>query len=86
MDSDGWVTAGSGETDLFIRPSYRFAVVDCLLTNFHLPRSTLLMLVAAFGGYDRVMDAYRTAMDGDYRFYSYGDAMALLGDAAEAAP
>jgi S-adenosylmethionine:tRNA ribosyltransferase-isomerase len=79
VDSDGRLGAGSGETDLFIRPPYRFAVVDGLLTNFHLPRSTLLMLVAAFGGYDRVMDAYRTAMDGGYRFYSYGDAMALLG-------
>ncbi len=79
-DEDGRVRAGSGATDLFIRPPYRFRVVDRLITNFHLPRSTLLMLVAAFGGYARVMEAYRTAVAEGYRFYSYGDAMVLLGD------
>jgi len=66
-----------GETNLFITPGYRFRCVDALLTNFHLPESTLLMLVAAFGGYGRVMDAYRHAIAQEYRFYSYGDAMFL---------
>jgi S-adenosylmethionine:tRNA ribosyltransferase-isomerase len=78
-DESGTVRAGEGATDLFIRPPYRFRVVDALLTNFHLPRSTLLMLVAAFGGYHQVMNAYRAAVEGPYRFYSYGDAMALVG-------
>ena len=77
-DAAGHVHAGSGTTDLFIRPPYDFKVVDCLLTNFHLPRSTLLMLVAAFAGFDRTMSAYAEAIAGDYRFYSYGDAMAVL--------
>jgi S-adenosylmethionine:tRNA ribosyltransferase-isomerase len=67
----------SGETRLFIMPGYRFKVVDALLTNFHLPESTLLMLVSAFGGYDRVMAAYRHAVEARYRFFSYGDAMFL---------
>ncbi|MGQ0813020.1 MAG: tRNA preQ1(34) S-adenosylmethionine ribosyltransferase-isomerase QueA [Gemmatimonadota bacterium] len=77
-DVDGNVRSGSGSTALFIRPGYQFKVVDRLITNFHLPRSTLLMLVAAFGGYDLVMRAYRVAIESDYRFYSYGDAMVLL--------
>ncbi|GMV05127.1 MAG: S-adenosylmethionine:tRNA ribosyltransferase-isomerase [Gemmatimonadota bacterium] len=77
-DADGRVHAGTGTTDLFIRPPHRFRVVDCLLTNFHLPRSTLLMLVAALGGYGQVMRAYAEAVAGDYRFYSYGDAMAVV--------
>lgn len=77
-DEDGTVRPGTGTTDLFIRPPYRFRVVDCLLTNFHLPRSTLLMLVAALGGYRRVMDAYGVAVAQGYRFYSYGDAMAVV--------
>jgi S-adenosylmethionine:tRNA ribosyltransferase-isomerase len=67
----------SGETNLFITPGYRFRCVDALLTNFHLPESTLLMLVAAFGGYARVMAAYRHAIEQGYRFYSYGDVMFL---------
>jgi S-adenosylmethionine:tRNA ribosyltransferase-isomerase len=67
----------AGETRLFITPGYRFRVVDALITNFHLPESTLLMLVCAFGGYDRVMRAYRHAIAEQYRFYSYGDAMWL---------
>jgi S-adenosylmethionine:tRNA ribosyltransferase-isomerase len=75
---DGRVRPGSRETDLFIRPPYRFKVVDRLVTNFHLPRSTLLMLVSAFAGYRRTMEAYRAAVAGDYRFYSYGDAMVVL--------
>jgi len=75
--ADGRVRPGTGETRLFIRPPYRFRAVDALITNFHLPRSTLLMLVAAFAGYDRTMEAYAAAMEGDYRFYSYGDAMVI---------
>jgi len=78
-DEQGRIVAGQGTTDLFIRPPYRFRTVDCLLTNFHLPRSTLLMLVAALGGYEPVMSAYAAAIAGDYRFYSYGDAMAVMG-------
>ena len=77
-DPDGRLRAGRGATNLFIRPPYDFRVVDGLLTNFHLPRSTLLMLVAALGGYDRVMAAYREAVARGYRFYSYGDAMAVM--------
>lgn len=73
----GTVAAGQAETDLFITPGYRFAAVDALLTNFHLPESTLLMLVCAFAGYDRVMAAYRAAVAAEYRFFSYGDAMFL---------
>jgi S-adenosylmethionine:tRNA ribosyltransferase-isomerase len=74
-DESGIVHSGEGETRIFIRPPYRFRAVDRLITNFHLPRSTLLMLVAAFGGYDLVMRAYREAVEAGYRFYSYGDAM-----------
>jgi S-adenosylmethionine:tRNA ribosyltransferase-isomerase len=77
-DLEGRIQAGTGTTDLFIRPPYRCRVVDALLTNFHLPRSTLLMLVAALGGYRQIMSAYREAVTGDYRFYSYGDAMAVV--------
>lgn len=76
--ADGEVQAGVGDTRLFIYPPYPFKVVDRMVTNFHLPRSTLLMLVCAFGGYARVMDAYREAVREGYRFYSYGDAMVLL--------
>ncbi len=74
-DGRGDVAAGDGETDLFITPGFRFRVVDALLTNFHLPGSTLLMLVCAFGGYARIMNAYRAAVAAEYRFFSYGDAM-----------
>lgn len=74
----GAIEACAGETRLLIQPGYRFRVVDLLLTNFHLPKSTLLALVCAFGGYARVMAAYRTAVAEGYRFFSYGDAM-LLG-------
>lgn len=77
-DGRGAVQAGSSTTDLFIRPGHSFAVVDGLITNFHLPRSTLLMLVAALAGLDLTMKAYRHAVDQSYRFYSYGDAMAVL--------
>jgi S-adenosylmethionine:tRNA ribosyltransferase-isomerase len=72
--------AGEAETSLFITPGYRFKVADRLLTNFHLPRSTLLMLVCAFGGYDAVRVAYAHAIDQRYRFFSYGDAMLLERD------
>lgn len=74
---DGTVPPAAGTTDLFILPGHRFRAVDALITNFHLPRSTLLMLVAAFGGRERVLDAYREAVREGYRFYSYGDAMAI---------
>ncbi len=76
---DGTVRAGSGMTRLFIRPPYDFRVVDGLITNFHLPRSTLLMLVAALAGHERTMAAYGEAVRERYRFYSYGDAMAVVG-------
>ena len=71
------LTPFEGYTDLFIYPGYTFRVVDSLITNFHLPRSTLLMMVSAFAGSERVMAAYRHAIDADYRFFSYGDAMWL---------
>jgi S-adenosylmethionine:tRNA ribosyltransferase-isomerase len=71
----GAVEPFEGETDIFIYPGYRFQVVDALLTNFHLPESTLLMLVCAFGGTDPVLAAYRHAVAQRYRFFSYGDAM-----------
>ena len=73
----GALQAGSGETDIFITPGYRFRVVDVLLTNFHLPRSTLLMLVCAFGGLEQMFAAYRHAVAQEYRFFSYGDAMLI---------
>ena len=78
VDSHGDVRAGVGDTSLFIRPPYDFKVVNHLITNFHLPRSTLLMLVCAFGGYEQVMNAYREAVQAGYRFYSYGDAMVII--------
>jgi S-adenosylmethionine:tRNA ribosyltransferase-isomerase len=67
-----------GNTDLFIYPGYKFALVDCLLTNFHLPMTTLLMLVCAFGGKELMLKAYQEAVDNKYRFYSYGDAMLIV--------
>ena len=72
---EGWVEAGSGEADIFIYPGHRFRIVDAILTNFHLPQSTLLMLVCAFGGKETVMNAYLHAIAKRYRFYSYGDCM-----------
>ncbi len=75
--SGGPLTAGEGETDIFITPGFRFQVVDRLLTNFHLPRSTLLMLVAAFAGLAEVLGAYAHAVRERYRFYSFGDAMLI---------
>ena len=76
--ADGGLRATEGATQLFIRPPYRFRVVDRIITNFHLPRSTLLMLVAAFAGFDLTMRAYREAVRERYRFFSYGDAMVIL--------
>ncbi len=78
----GALAAGSGETNIFIRPGHRFRVVDALLTNFHLPESTLLILVAAFAGRERVLAAYHHAIAGRYRFFSYGDAMFVTPDPA----
>ena len=77
-DAQGVIRPGAGETALFLYPPYRFRAADRLLTNFHLPRSTLLMLVCAFGGYENVMRAYGEAVAEGYRFYSYGDAMVVL--------
>jgi S-adenosylmethionine:tRNA ribosyltransferase-isomerase len=77
-DASGKVAAGSGDCDLFIYPGYRFKAVDALITNFHLPQSTLIMLVSAFAGRDRVLRAYKEAIKRRYRFYSYGDAMLIL--------
>lgn len=82
---DGSVELGpiAGETDLFIRPGFEFRVVDRLITNFHLPESTLMMLVCAFAGYEPVMNAYRAAVAAEYRFFSYGDAMLLTRAGAQ---
>jgi len=77
VNAAGEIQAGSGETRLFIAPGFRFTMVDALLTNFHLPRTTLLMLVSAFTGLDRLRSAYSEAITARYRFYSYGDAMLI---------
>jgi S-adenosylmethionine:tRNA ribosyltransferase-isomerase len=82
--SGGGIQPFMGETRLFIRPGYRFRSIDAMITNFHLPKSTLLMLVAAFAGYERIMHAYRHAVDRRYRFFSYGDAMFLTPGSSEA--
>lgn len=76
-DETGKIHPGSGWTDIFIYPGYRFKLVDALITNFHLPESTLIMLVSAFAGRDNTMEAYRTAVKEKYRFFSFGDAMFL---------
>ena len=82
VDACPWkrVAAFEGETRLFIRPGYRFRAVDAMITNFHLPRSTLLMLVSAFAGKELIDRAYREAIDEGYRFYSFGDAMMILDE------
>ena len=77
---DGVFHEKSADTRIFIRPPYQFRAVDRLITNFHLPRSTLIMLVAAFAGYDLTMRAYQEAIAERYRLYSYGDAMVVVGD------
>jgi S-adenosylmethionine:tRNA ribosyltransferase-isomerase len=76
-DEKGILSAQSRETDIFIRPPYKFRAVDALITNFHLPESTLLMLVSAFSGKENILNAYKTAVDMEYRFFSFGDAMLL---------
>lgn len=68
----------SGWTNKFIFPPYDFSIANCMVTNFHTPKSTLLMMTAAFGGYDFIMEAYREAVKEKYKFYSYGDAMLIL--------
>lgn len=78
VDEEGRLRGGEGACDLFITPGFRFRVVDALITNFHLPRSTLLMLVAAFAGREFVLDAYRQAVAEGFRFFSYGDCMLIL--------
>ncbi|MGI9860168.1 tRNA preQ1(34) S-adenosylmethionine ribosyltransferase-isomerase QueA [Moorella naiadis] len=75
---DGAIQASSGWTDIFIYPGYRFKAIDCLITNFHLPRSTLLMLVSAFASREQILAAYRVAVREGYRFFSFGDAMLIL--------
>lgn len=80
---DGGLRPYRGDTRLFIRPGYRFRSVDAMITNFHLPQSTLLMLVSAFAGYGRIMQAYHHAVSQQYRFFSYGDAMFLTPDAGK---
>ena len=77
VDDHGYLQAGQGETDLFILPGFRFRMVDALITNFHLPKSTLLVLVSAFAGRDFVLEAYRQAVAHGYRFFSYGDCMLI---------
>jgi S-adenosylmethionine:tRNA ribosyltransferase-isomerase len=77
LNAEGNLRASSGETDIFISPGYRFKVVDRLFTNFHLPKSTLLMLVSAFAGMDNIKKAYEHAIAQEYRFFSYGDAMLI---------
>ena len=76
---DGALQPFTGDTRIFIYPGYRIRSVDALVTNFHLPESTLLMLVSAFAGKERIFDAYRHAVEQRYRFFSYGDAMLLWG-------
>lgn len=77
-DENGRVQAGCGDTDIFIYPGYRFRVLDCLVTNFHLPESTLVMLVSALAGRENVLAAYREAVEEGYRFFSFGDAMFVI--------
>jgi S-adenosylmethionine:tRNA ribosyltransferase-isomerase len=76
--ASGQIEPFTGDTDLFIRPPYQFNAVDVLMTNFHLPRTTLLVLVRTFGGDELIMRAYREAILQEYRFYSYGDAMLIF--------
>ncbi len=77
-DTDGHLAAGTGNCDLFIYPGYKFKAVDAMITNFHLPKSTLLMLVSALAGRTGILDAYQEAIRNKYRFYSYGDAMLIV--------
>ncbi|MBU4224362.1 MAG: S-adenosylmethionine:tRNA ribosyltransferase-isomerase, partial [Chloroflexi bacterium] len=72
------ISSYTGNTNLFVLPGYKFKVVDCMITNFHLPRSTLIMLVSAFAGRERILHAYEVARREKYRFYSFGDAMLIV--------
>ena len=76
--SNGGIRECSGNTDIFIYPGYEFKCMDGLITNFHLPESTLIMLVSAFAGYENTMNAYKIAVNDKYRFFSFGDAMLIL--------
>ena len=78
MGEDGKLKATSGWTDIFIYPGYQFKVIDALITNFHLPESTLLMLVSALAGKENIMNAYEEAVKERYRFFSFGDAMFIM--------
>jgi len=77
-DKNGYIASGGGNCDLFIYPGYRFKAIDAMITNFHLPESTLLMLVSAFAGRKHILNAYKEAIKKNYRFYSYGDAMVIM--------
>ena len=79
-DEKGVIHAGSGWTQIFIYPGYKFKAIDCLITNFHLPESTLLMLVSALAGRDNILNAYKTAVEEKYRFFSFGDAMFITNE------
>ena len=79
-DENGVIHAGSGWTQIFIYPGYKFKAIDCLITNFHLPESTLLMLVSWLGGRDNILNAYKTAVEEKYRFFSFGDAMFITNE------
>ena len=83
-EENGRIAPFADETSIFITPGYRFRAVDALITNFHLPRSTLFMLVAAFNGLETMKRAYAHAIESNYRFYSYGDACLLLGRSSKA--
>ena len=77
-DNDGYLKEARGDTDIFIYPGYKYKAIDCLITNFHLPESTLIMLVSAFVGFDKTMSLYKTAVENRYRFFSFGDSMFLV--------
>lgn len=77
-EEDGTIKPWSGPTDIFITPGYKFRAVDILMTNFHLPKSTLFMLVSAFSGFETMHEAYKYAIENEYRFYSYGDSSLLF--------
>ena len=79
-DENGMLKECSGWTDIFIYPGYSFKVIDCLITNFHLPQSTLVMLVSALAGREHVLNAYKEAVEERYRFFSFGDAMFITND------
>ena len=77
-DENGVLHAGSANTEIFIYPGYKFKAIDCLITNFHLPESTLIMLVSALAGRERILEAYRVAVEDKYHFFSFGDAMLIV--------